>query len=53
MTKQYICLLETNIAKESSLELRLRKMDVTRNYILDEIKHSDLMSVSIRRHVSI
>ena len=28
----------------SSLEFRLRKIDETRNYILDEIKHNDLMS---------
>ena len=28
----------------SSLEFRLRKIDETRNYLLVEIKHNDLMS---------
>ena len=32
---------------------RLRKTDETRNYLLYEIKHKDLMKKSIRRHVSI
>ena len=27
-----------------SLEFRLRKIDETRNYLLDEIKHNDLLS---------
>ena len=27
----------------ASLEFRLRKTDETRNYLLDEIKHNDLM----------
>ena len=31
-----------NMVEESSLELRLRKCDETRNY-LDEIKHNNLM----------
>ena len=30
--------------EEASLEFRLRKIDQTRNYLLDEIKHNDLMS---------
>ena len=34
------------------LEFRLRKIDETRNYVLDEIKLNDLMSKKyIRRHV--
>ena len=37
----------------SSLEIRLRKIDETSNYLLNKIKHSDLMSESIRTHVSI
>ena len=27
---------------EASAELRLRKIDETRNYLLDEIKHNDI-----------
>ena len=33
-----------NMAEEANLEFRLRKMDETRNYLLEEIKHNDLMS---------
>ena len=36
-----IYILRTNM---SSLEFRLRKIDETRNYLLVEIKHNDLMS---------
>ena len=32
------------MVEETSLEFRLRKIDGTRNYHLDEIKHHDLMS---------
>ena len=32
------------MVEEASLEFRLRKVDETRNYRLDEIKHNDLMS---------
>ena len=32
------------MAEEASLEFRLRKLDETKNYLLDEIKHNDLMS---------
>ena len=32
------------MVKEASLEFRLRKIDGKRNYLLDEIKHNDLMS---------
>ena len=43
------------MVEEASLEFRLRKIDETRNYLLDEIKHNDLMSEKYlkRRHVSI
>ena len=41
MTKSYISILKTNM---SSLEIRLRKIDETSNYLLNKIKHSDLMS---------
>ena len=39
MEKQYISMLKINIVEE----FRLRKIDETRNYLLDEIKHNDLM----------
>ena len=31
------------MVEEASLEYRLRKIDERRNYLLDEIKHNDLM----------
>ena len=31
------------MVEKASLEFRLRKMDKTRNYVLDEIKQNDLM----------
>ena len=34
---------------EASLEFRLRKIDETRNYLLDEIKHNDLMSEKYKK----
>ena len=36
-------ILNTNLVEEASLEFRLRKIDERRNYLLDEIKHNDLM----------
>ena len=32
------------MVEEASLEFRLRKINETRNYLLDEIKHNGLMS---------
>ena len=32
------------MGEEASLEFRLGKIDETKNYFLDEIKHNDLMS---------
>ena len=32
------------MVEEAGLEFRLRKIDETRNYLFDEIKHNDLMS---------
>ena len=46
MTKQYISILKTNI---SSFEFRLKTLDETRNYLLDEIKHNDLMSQKYKK----
>ena len=31
------------MVEEASLQFRLRKIDETRNFLLDEIKHNDLM----------
>ena len=33
----------------SNFEFRLRKIDETRNYLLDEIKHNDLMSKKYKK----
>ena len=33
----------------SSLEFRLKKIDETRNYLLEEIKHNDLMSEKYKK----
>ena len=41
MTKYYISILRTDM---SILEFRLKKVDETRNYLTEEIKHNDLMS---------
>ena len=41
MTKYYISVLKINMVEEASLEFRLRKIDETRNYLLDEIKHNN------------
>ena len=37
------------MVKEASLEFRLRKIDETRNYLLDEIKPNDLMSEKYKK----
>ena len=37
------------MVEEANIEFRLRKIDETRNYLLDEIKHK---SKSIKRHVN-
>ena len=37
----------------TSLEFRLKKIVETRNYLLEEIKHSNLMSENIKRNVTI
>ena len=33
----------------ASIECRLRKLDETRSYLLDEIKHNDLMSEKYKK----
>ena len=37
------------MVEEASLEFRLRKTDETRNYLLGEIKHNDLMSEKYKK----
>ena len=37
------------MVEEASLEFRLRKTDETRNYLLDEIDHKDLMSEKYKK----
>ena len=35
--------------EEASLEFRLRKIDERRDYLLDEIKHNDLISEKYKK----
>ena len=37
------------MAEEASVKLRLRKIDETRNNLLDEIKHNDLMGEKYKK----
>ena len=37
------------MAKEASLKFRLKKIDETKNYILEEIKHNNLMSQKYKK----
>ena len=37
------------MVEEARLEFRLTKIDETRNYLLDEIKHNDLMSEKYKK----
>ena len=37
------------MVEEASLDCRLRKLDETRNYLLDDIKHNDLMSEKYKK----
>ena len=46
MAKYYIRILRTNV---SSLKFRMTKIDETRNYVLDEINHNDLMSEKFKK----
>ena len=47
-TKEYIIIFK-NMVQEASLEFRLRKIDETWNYLLDEIKYNDLMSEKYKK----
>ena len=37
------------MVEEASIQFRLRKIDETRNYLSDEIKHYDLMSAKYKK----
>ena len=37
------------MVEEASLEFRLRKINETRNYLLDEIKHNDLITEKYKK----
>ena len=37
------------MVEKTSLEFRLKKVDETRNYLLDEIKHNDFMSQKYKK----
>ena len=41
------------MAEEASLEFRFKKTDETRNYLLEEIKHNDLMSEKYKKTCNI
>ena len=41
--------MKINIAEEANLQKKLRKTDETRSYILDELKHNDLMSEKYKK----
>ena len=44
-----ISILKINMVEEASLEFRLKEIDETRNYLLKEIKHNDLMSEKYKK----
>ena len=48
MTISYISTLKTNM---TSFGFRLKKIDETRNYFLEEIKHNDLMSEKHKKDI--
>ena len=37
------------MVEEASLEFRLKTIDKTRNYLLEEIKHNDLMTEKYKK----
>ena len=47
--KNYISILNINMIKEASLPFRLTQIDEIRNYLLDEIKHNDLISEKYKK----
>ena len=51
MKKQYIITFKTNMAEEASFAFRLRKIDETRNYLLNETNHNDLISKKYKKNM--
>ena len=49
MTKWYISISKINVTDKASLKFRLRKIDDTRNYLSEEIKHNDSMSEKYKK----
>ena len=50
MTISFISTLKTNMTKENAaLEFRFKKIDETRNHLLEEIKNNDLMSEKYKK----
>ena len=47
--KKYISILNIKMIKEASLPFRLTQIDEIRNYLLDEIKHNDLISEKYKK----
>ena len=47
--KKYISILNINMIKEASLPFRLTQIDEIGNYLLDEIKHNDLISEKYKK----
>ena len=47
--KNDVSILKINMTEEISLEFRFRKIDETRNYLLEEIKNNDLMSENCKK----
>ena len=39
------------MAEEASLQFYFKKIDETRNYLLDEINHNDLMSEKYKKNM--
>ena len=47
--KKHISILNIKMIKEASLPFRLTQIDEIRNYLLDEIKHNDLISEKYKK----
>ena len=47
--KNHISILNIKMIKEASLPFRLTQIDEIRNYLLDEIKHNDLISEKYKK----
>ena len=47
--KQYISILRTNM---SSLQVKIKKIDETRNYLFEEINYNDLMYEKYKKYLN-